>query len=338
MPVYNGERYLRQAVASILDQTYRDFEFVVIDDGSTDTTPKILAEFHDPRLQIYSLPHAGLVSALNDGISRCSGSYIARMDADDISRPDRLAKQVEFLDSHDDVDVVDCWCDLIDNQGLAVGRNLGAVSDDMILKLAGGNHIVHGSVVIRRSALPPAPVYVGPAEDYRLWVGMVRGGKRFATVTESLYEFRTHGERYSLTHARSQSAGIVEVQWPLLEECSFTRDLGRPEVCRELLRGWGSVAGAAYCASDRQRGDAARQRFLALADGAWDAEFASAAGHGIEAMIWGGCSWQHAWRLRWLQWQHRPAAWESYRNLLLTLPPVRKLRAALRRAPETGRT
>jgi hypothetical protein len=331
MPVYNGQRYLREAVDSVLRQSFQDFEFVVIDDGSTDATPSILAEFRDPRLRVFSLPHAGLVQALNDGLARCSGDYVARMDADDISRCDRLAEQVEFLDSHPNVDVVECWCDLIDHEGVVVGCNLGGVSDDMILELAGGNDIVHGSIMVRRSSLPRPPVYVGPAEDYRLWVRMVREGRRFATVPGLNYEFRAHGGRYSLTHASSQSTGIVEVQWPLLEECSATRDLSRPDVRQALAAGWGRVAGAAYCTGDRERGDAARRQFLALICGAWDAEFAAAAGLAIEAMIWGGCPWQHAWRLRWLEWRNRPGAWASYRNLLLTLPPAQALRSLLGR-------
>lgn len=331
MPVYNGERFLRAAVESILQQSFHDFEFVVIDDGSTDSTPRMLAGIQDPRLKIFSLPHAGLVHALNEGIGRCRGDYIARMDADDLSHPNRLAREYEFLAAHPDVALVTCLSDLMDDAGCPVGRTTGGVSDDMILELAAGNSIVHGSIMVRRDSLPPAPVYVGPPEDYWLWVQMARAGKQFRCIPEVLYGFRTHGQRYSVTHARSQSAGIVEVQWPLLEECSSNRDMNRPEVRVRVLRGWGNVAGAAYCAGDRQRGDIARRRFLELANGNWDGEFAAAAGHGIEAMIWGGCPWPNAWRLRWLQWRHQPVAWASYRNLLLTLPPVRKLRAAFRR-------
>jgi glycosyltransferase involved in cell wall biosynthesis len=333
MPVFNGEHYLPSALNSVLGQTFSDFEFIVINDGSMDGTAHILENCRDARLKVFHLPHTGLIGALNEGIARCSCDTIARMDADDVSYPERLARQWQFLLSHPEVDVVTCRCDLLDEQGQVRGQTTGGVGEDMILELAAGNSIVHGSVMVRTTALPPSPVYARAPEDYRLWVTMARARRRFHGLAEVLYAFRTHGERYSLTHARSQSAGIVEVQWPLLEECAADRDVSQPQVRARLLRGWGNVAGAAYCAGDSQRGDAARRRFLELTDGMWDAELERAAEHGIEAMLWGGCPWQGAWSLRWLQWRHQPLSWIAYRNLLLTLPPVRKLRTVLRRKP-----
>ncbi len=331
MPVYNGERFLQVALDSVLGQTFHDFEFVVIDDGSTDGTPQILVRSGDTRLQVVRISHVGLVGALNEGVARCSGQFIARMDADDICRPNRLQLQADYLLTHPDVDVVTCPCDLIDEQGVVTGCKSGGVGPDMLLELAAGNGIVHGSIMVRRASLPPAPVYAGSTEDYRLWVRLLQDGRRFACVAETLYEFRTHTQRHSLTQARSQSAGIVDVQWPLLEECQRTRNPSDPNVRWCLTVGWGRVAGAAYCAGDIQRADTARRWFLDLASGRWDQHIAGAAREGIEAMIWGGCPWRQAWRLRWLEWRHRPAAWRSYRNLLLTLAPVQKLRALLRR-------
>jgi hypothetical protein len=331
MPVYNGERYLWAAIDSVIAQDFRDFEFVVIDDGSTDSSPQILQDCRDARLKVHRIPHTGLIGALNEGLARCSATYVARMDADDLSYPGRLSRQVKFLESRRDVSVVTCECDLLDEAGRVVGRKAGGVGDDMILELAAGNQIVHGSVMVRSAALPPAPVYPRPPEDYWLWVAMARAGHRFHCLPQVLYGFRTHDERYSLTHAHSQSAGIVEVQWPLLQECMATRDLNQPIVRRRLVRGWGSVAGAAYRSGDRQRGDQARRRLLELVRGHWEPELAAEADHGIEAIVWGGCPWRFVWSLRWLQCRHRPAAWSSYRNLLLALPPVRKLRGFMRR-------
>src|SRR5512134_3549033 len=97
MSVYNGEKYLEEAVESILNQTFRDFEFIVVDDGSSDSTPRLLAlyERRDPRVLIYRFDdNRGLSTALNFGIERARGKYIARMDADDISLPNRLQEQV----------------------------------------------------------------------------------------------------------------------------------------------------------------------------------------------------------------------------------------------------
>lgn len=322
MPVYNGARYLTIAVQSILAQSLRDFEFIVVDDGSTDDTASLLATFSDLRLRVFRIDHAGLVAALNAGYAQATGIYLARMDADDISHPHRLARQAEYLDVNPDVDVVTCISDLLDDQGQVVGRSGGGVGSDMLLELASGNGIVHGSVMMRRTSLPPPPLYPRAPEDYWLWVAMARSGKRFVCLPQSLYGFREHPERYSLSHARSQSAGILEVQWPLLEECSAARDLSRPDVRLRLLRGWARVACAAYRCGDQARGDIARRRFLDLVDRPGEGEFIAAIHEGIEAMIWGGCPWRSALRLRLSQWKDRPAAWSTYRNILLAIPPV----------------
>jgi hypothetical protein len=337
MPVYNGQRYLQPALDSLVAQSFPDFELVVVDDGSTDDTPRILGKVRDTRLKLVRVEHIGLIGALNAGIEHCSGTYIARMDADDVSYADRLERQVQCLSASSDVSVVTCWSDLLDEAGRVTGRRSDGVSDDMMLELAAGNQIVHGSIMLRRDCLPPAPVYQKPPEDFWLWTQLARAGKRFHCVPEVLYGFRTHGDRYSLSHAQSQSAGIVEVQWPLLEECSRSRDLGDLSVQLRLLRGWGGVAGAAYRAGDRQRGDTARRRFLEIAGNDWSDAVESSMRFGIESMIWGGCPWRQAWDLRWLEWKRRPRAWESYRNLLLSLPPVRKLRSLFRNHIELER-
>jgi glycosyltransferase involved in cell wall biosynthesis len=331
MPVYNGQRYLQAALGSVLLQSFRDFELIAIDDGSTDDTPQILRACTDSRLKMRRVQHIGLIGALNAGIEQSSGVFIARMDADDLSYRDRLARQVECLSANPDLAVVTCWSELLNEAGSVIGCRTGGVSDDMLLELAAGNQIVHGSIMLRRDSLPPPPVYQKAPEDYWLWVQMARAGRRFRSVPEVHYGFRTHGERYSLSHARSQSAGIVDVQWPLLEECSRERDVTNFSVLQRLVRGWGSVAGAAYCAGDWQRADAARRRFLDLAGNAWTGPLAESVCHGVESMIWGGCPWYHAWTMRWRQWKCRPRAWASYRNLLLSLPPIRKVRSVIRR-------
>ena len=107
MPVYNGERFLREAVDSILNQTYKDFEFIIIDDGSTDQTSAILDTYQDPRIVRLTHPtNLGLVRSLNDGIAIARGEYIARMEADDWCLRDRYEKNGRFLDSHQEIMVL----------------------------------------------------------------------------------------------------------------------------------------------------------------------------------------------------------------------------------------
>ena len=106
MPVYNGERYLREAIDSILDQSFRDFEFLILDDGSTDGTADIIRSYRDERIRFLANPERlRLSGALNRGMAEARGSFIARMDADDIARPHRLARQLAFLRRNPEVGI-----------------------------------------------------------------------------------------------------------------------------------------------------------------------------------------------------------------------------------------
>ena len=325
MPVYNGERYLREAVDSVLCQSFSDLEFIVVNDGSTDATSSILSQNHDPRFKVFNIPHLGLIAALNECVSHSSGRYLARMDADDISYPCRIARQAEYLDTHSETDIVTCRSDLLDPFGQVVGRGNGGVGRDMILELAASNDIVHGSVMARRGSMPKMPVYVKRPEDYVLWVELARGGKQFECIPETLYGFRSHPDRYSLTQANSQSEGIVEVQWPLLEECIRTRNIDDPGVRSRLLRGWGTVGGAAFRSAQCAMGLEAYMHFCRLARIGDGKETEAAILTGLEAMIWGGCPFPQNLVLRLRELRLRPTHSSSYRKLLLTFPWIEKL-------------
>src|SRR3990172_4814958 len=208
LPVYNGEPFLREALDSMFGQTFHDFELIAIDDGSTDRTADILRSYTDARLKVFGQEHLGLIPALRHAHRRATADYLARMDADDRSHPDRLLRQVECLDRHPEIAVVTCRCRLLNDEGRDVGLYTPDLSDDLELDLAAGNPIVHGSVMIRRQAFESAGAYTEPPEDYGLWIRMAAQGRRFHVLDEALYCFRTHSDRYSLTHARSQSAGL----------------------------------------------------------------------------------------------------------------------------------
>lgn len=106
LPVFNGAKTLGLAIKSILSQSFKDFEMVIIDDGSIDNSSQIINSYSDKRIRLFQRNHAGLASSLNFGISKCRGKYIARMDADDISLGNRLANQKKFLDNNPSVDIV----------------------------------------------------------------------------------------------------------------------------------------------------------------------------------------------------------------------------------------
>lgn len=119
MSVYNCEEYLREAVDSILNQTFMDFEFIIIDDGSTDSTAAILAEYERKftRLCIHHQTNQGVIASLNMGLELAQGKYIARMDADNVSLPERLAKQVDFLETHPEIGVLGTGAQIMDGYG-----------------------------------------------------------------------------------------------------------------------------------------------------------------------------------------------------------------------------
>ena len=138
MSVYNGEKYLREAIDSILNQTFKDFEFIIVNDGSTDNSLKIIKSYNDPRITIINQKNTGLAKALNEGIKIAKGKFIARMDADDISEPERFKKEYKFMHVHDECVALGTNAIIIDENG----NNL------YITELAFKNNMSEGEIII----------------------------------------------------------------------------------------------------------------------------------------------------------------------------------------------
>lgn len=177
MAVYNGERCLRSAIASILDQSYHDFEFIMIDDGSNDDSYAIICDCagRDSRLvPSRNEDNIGLTASLNKGLDMAQGEFFARQDADDISLRDRLSDQVEFLDSHPDVCLVGAATGLIDEDGNFLGNRPGLKgADDPRQELLRRNYLAHGSIMARRQMIVDVGGYRNAfyyAQDYDLWL------------------------------------------------------------------------------------------------------------------------------------------------------------------------
>lgn len=189
MSVYNGERWLREAVDSVLGQTLGDFELLVIDDGSTDTTARILDGYRDPRVRVIHQPRAGLTVSLNRGIRRAAAPLIARLDADDVALPERFARQVAFLDAHPEVGLLGTGCRDVNQSGAVLGTFRPPEGhSDIRRALIRYNPIVHSSVMMRRRPLETAGLYdetLPVAQDYDLWVRMSRI-TRLANLPEPL--------------------------------------------------------------------------------------------------------------------------------------------------------
>jgi glycosyltransferase involved in cell wall biosynthesis len=195
LPVRDGERFLHEAVESVLAQTLGDLELIVVDDGSTDRTAEVLAGCSDPRMRVVTRPREGLVVALNAGVAEAQAPYVARMDADDVSEQERLERQVELLELRPRAAMVATWVKVIDEDGRVLRREvLPSAHEDLARTLLLRNPFQHGSVVVRRGALDASGGYrsvYGANEDYDLWSRLARLGE-LASVPEALYRYRVH--------------------------------------------------------------------------------------------------------------------------------------------------
>lgn len=193
MPAYNAERFLREAIDSILSQTLASLELVVVDDGSTDTTPEILAGIHDPRCRIVRQANSGLPRALNAGIAASTAPLVARMDADDVAEPDRLRLQVAYLREHPEVGAVGTRATVIDEDGRVTGAmDVPTDPADIRRRLIVRNLLVHPAVTMRRDALQRAGLYDAAfpaAEEYDLWFRMLRVAE-LANLPNRLLRYR----------------------------------------------------------------------------------------------------------------------------------------------------
>jgi glycosyltransferase involved in cell wall biosynthesis len=180
LPVYNCPNYVGEAIQSILDQTFSDFELIVIDDGSWDETPEVVRQYADLRIRFFTQTNQGLATTLNRGIRLARGRYIARQDQDDVSLPERLGKQAAFLDAHPNCALVGTWAQIW-REHTSTDRVHRHPSDNASLnfELLFNNPFVHSSVMIRKSALDRVGLYCTdqdrqPPEDYELWSRIAR--------------------------------------------------------------------------------------------------------------------------------------------------------------------
>lgn len=199
MPVYNSAKFLRAAIESILNQTLVDFEFIIINDGSTDESQATIQVFNDSRIQlVHNVSNIGVTASLNKAIELCRGRYIARMDADDISAPDRLRKQVAFLESNPDVCALACVAEMMDVNGNHLGwwkTDKENISEAQIKKmLAKTNCIAHPSLMIRSEVIKRYRYRTekNAAEDYDLWLRLLLHGNRITKLDEPLLRYRIH--------------------------------------------------------------------------------------------------------------------------------------------------
>lgn len=194
MTVYNGMPYLPAAVESVLEQTFADFEFIVVNDGSTDGTADYLAGVTDPRLRVLYQENAGTAVAANHGLEYCRGEYTARMDADDVSLPHRLQTQVDYLDQHPRVGLVGAQMAPLGAAGVGPSLNLPTTHDDIFAAMMDGRHgLAHACILLRTQLLKQLGGYWKvPLQD--AWDMMIRMGEvaELANIDHVLHHYRVH--------------------------------------------------------------------------------------------------------------------------------------------------
>jgi glycosyltransferase involved in cell wall biosynthesis len=201
MPAYNAEKYIGEAIESILNQTFSDFEFIIIDDGSSDGTVEVVKSYTDPRIRFYQNEHnMGVAATLNRGLDLATGEYIARMDSDDISLPGRFEKQVAYLDGHLEVVVLGtsyiAFGDLLEDSKFQCEANAKKARVELLFSPC----VAHPTVMMRRNILMKYHVkyrveYEG-TEDYALWWDLSQYGE-VLSLTEPLFRYRVHANQAS---------------------------------------------------------------------------------------------------------------------------------------------
>lgn len=206
MPVYNAQEYLRDAIESMVDQTYKNIELIIINDGSTDSSESIIKEYAEeyPQIIAVSRENRGLIKTLNEEIEMAKGEYIVRMDADDISKIRRIEKQVEFMEEHPDVMMSGCYFEILAEKTATPERleatyklqdKINSYDNDMQQDLFMGYTILHATWIIRRELLNNIGVYseqYSHCEDGELLFRVLANNYKIGVVKERLYQYRIY--------------------------------------------------------------------------------------------------------------------------------------------------
>jgi len=239
MSVYNGERFLVPAIESILAQSFADFEFLIVDDGSSDSTSQIIHRFaaQDNRIRPIMRENRGLIFSLNQMLAEARAPIIARMDADDIAHKDRFARQMAFLDSHPDHGIVGSWSEDIDEFGepwLVDAPEHPLTHEEFLHNIRhGGPLLCHPVVMFRSHVVRQAGGYHAAfrhCEDHDLWLRLSSITK-MANIPERLIRYRHYPDQVSNRHATEQQIGAA-----VAYEAWRMRDQGRPDPTATLER------------------------------------------------------------------------------------------------------
>lgn len=204
MTVYNEEIYVEKAIESVLNQTFKDFEFIIIDDGSIDNTKKVINSFKDERIKYYyagkNKGYTNLEKAANFGLKKCRGKYIARIDADDICYPNRLKTQYKYLERNRNIFMVGGACDIIDEKGRIIGEVKKRSYPSFLYRyrLVDSNPFIHSSIMFRNEG------FMYPSfEDFYFYTNLARFGKRMKNISQKLVKYRINPHGVVSRHTKN---------------------------------------------------------------------------------------------------------------------------------------
>ena len=233
MPVYNCAGFLREAIDSVLSQTCGDFEFLIINDGSTDASESIILSYADARIRLVNQANGGVSNALNKGLGIARGKYIARFDADDICYPNRLAEQLAFMESHPDYVMVGSDADYVSEEGEFIFsyENTGHTHEEISERMHQRNPLIHSAVFFLTTVIIQAGCYDLGAhtfEDHLLWVKVIKMGK-VCNLKKALIKVRLNSASVT-TDERLRGKRFLELRQSILDRGDFVRE----EEAREL--------------------------------------------------------------------------------------------------------
>ena len=216
---YNAEAYIAEAIESTLAQTYHDFEFIIVDDGSTDGTLGIIRNYNDKRIKVIEGLH-DYIGSLNLGLKHCQGEYIARMDSDDIMQPTRIAAQVAVMDEQPDITVCTTWAQTFGEVKKNIGDNVQGKVEGITTLFLLGNFLIHPTSMIRRQFLMRHRLLYKEypfAEDFKLWTDIAYKGGRFYIIPKPLLRYRLTQGQVTNMHWQEQNATRLTIQQELIE-------------------------------------------------------------------------------------------------------------------------
>jgi glycosyltransferase involved in cell wall biosynthesis len=216
MPVYNGEKYLREAIDSILNQSFQNFEFLIINDGSTDKSEEIILSYTDPRIRyVKNEANLKLIASLNKGFDLALGKYVVRADADDTNHPERLRLQFEFMEQNPDVGLsgsgFETFGENVDSKTVVYAHDHNTICLKHLYQI----HLSHGTSIFRMSVVRQHKLYFDPefahAEDYELWTRFSEVSK-LANIPQVLYRVRHHEQEVSKLHSALQQENSMRIK------------------------------------------------------------------------------------------------------------------------------